>query len=336
MHAQLEAHAAADSRVPAPRRWARGAIAAEGRSRCSGRRGPASRTACRGRRCSRCTRASKGSSRRPGNDASLTQLWGPRYNTYVVAKRDFALFSLGRLPDNEKGRRRAEETADRERDLDGRRMTDREVAGALGIGNAIRYAATTGTVAIRGRRPRAGRLDRGGRRHRPGRRLPRARSALPPRLRAGDRPRGSRAGPESPGARVLPHSPRSRESLGGRSIAARRRVAAGGGRARDARQGASDASARLLPSGDAYFLLDRAERGGSSLSAEDRGRLWTSRSGQERSWSTARSAAPGGRPGIVRVGAWRTALGRSADAVEGRRPPSLPGLGREIEVVWET
>src|SRR3954467_5561701 len=32
-------------------------------------------------------------------DPSLVQLWGPRYSTYVVAKRDFALFSLGRLPD---------------------------------------------------------------------------------------------------------------------------------------------------------------------------------------------------------------------------------------------
>src|SRR6476620_5481187 len=30
-------------------------------------------------------------------DPSLAQLWGPRYNAYVVAKRDFALFSLGRL-----------------------------------------------------------------------------------------------------------------------------------------------------------------------------------------------------------------------------------------------
>src|SRR4029077_2447363 len=30
-------------------------------------------------------------------DPSLAQLWGPRYHTYVVAKRDFALFSLGRL-----------------------------------------------------------------------------------------------------------------------------------------------------------------------------------------------------------------------------------------------
>src|SRR5438876_2031581 len=32
---------------------------------------------------------------------SLIQLWGPRYQVYVVAKRDFALFSLARLPDNE-------------------------------------------------------------------------------------------------------------------------------------------------------------------------------------------------------------------------------------------
>ena len=40
--------------------------------------------------------------------SSLAQLWGPRYHTYVVPKRDFALFSLGRLPDNAKGRLRAE------------------------------------------------------------------------------------------------------------------------------------------------------------------------------------------------------------------------------------
>src|SRR5690349_6063414 len=34
----------------------------------------------------------------------LAQLWGPRYNTYAVARRDFALFSVGRLPDSERGR----------------------------------------------------------------------------------------------------------------------------------------------------------------------------------------------------------------------------------------
>ena len=37
------------------------------------------------------------------DDPSLTQLWGPRYNTYVVAKRDFALFSLGQAPGHREG-----------------------------------------------------------------------------------------------------------------------------------------------------------------------------------------------------------------------------------------
>ena len=83
-------------------------------------------------------------------DSSLAQLWGPRYNAYVVAKRDFALFSLGRLPDDAKSRLRAERMAERlHAGLDGRRMTDREVGHALGVGNGLRYATTTGTVAIR-------------------------------------------------------------------------------------------------------------------------------------------------------------------------------------------
>src|SRR3954449_813692 len=61
-------------------------------------------------------------------DPSLAQMWGPRYSTYVVAKRDFALFSLGRLPESAKGRLRAQELAQRlHAHLDGRRMTDREV-----------------------------------------------------------------------------------------------------------------------------------------------------------------------------------------------------------------
>src|SRR4051812_5253793 len=37
-------------------------------------------------------------------DPSLVQLWGPRYQVYVVAKPDFPLFSLARLPETEKGR----------------------------------------------------------------------------------------------------------------------------------------------------------------------------------------------------------------------------------------
>jgi hypothetical protein len=57
-------------------------------------------------------------------DPSLVQLWGPRYSAYVVAARDVSVFSLGRLPDDAKGRQVAEDQADRLRALLGRtRMT---------------------------------------------------------------------------------------------------------------------------------------------------------------------------------------------------------------------
>ncbi|HZD24364.1 MAG TPA: hypothetical protein VE569_13335, partial [Acidimicrobiia bacterium] len=84
-------------------------------------------------------------------DPSLVQLWGPRYSVYVVAAADRALFSLGRMPDSDKGRRRATEvTAQLHAVLDGRRLTDREVGNALGYNhNRLRYAATTGRVVIR-------------------------------------------------------------------------------------------------------------------------------------------------------------------------------------------
>ena len=37
-------------------------------------------------------------------EPSLVQLWGPRYHAYAIAARDLALFSLGTLPDDSKGR----------------------------------------------------------------------------------------------------------------------------------------------------------------------------------------------------------------------------------------
>jgi hypothetical protein len=84
-------------------------------------------------------------------DPSLVQLWGPRFSTYVVAARDHPIFSLARMPDDARGRRRAEEIADRlDAFLAGRRMTDREAG--LGIGEhsfRLRYAAATGRVLIR-------------------------------------------------------------------------------------------------------------------------------------------------------------------------------------------
>lgn len=84
-------------------------------------------------------------------DPSLVQLWGPRFSAYVVAEPDLGVFSLGRLPDDGEARRKAEDLADRlHAFLDGRRMAYGEVGRALGVNpNQLRYAAPTGRVAIR-------------------------------------------------------------------------------------------------------------------------------------------------------------------------------------------
>lgn len=84
-------------------------------------------------------------------DPSLMQVWGPRYHVYVVPARDLAVFSLSRLPDGGKTRRTAEDLAARLHAFLGRaRMRDDEAGQALGVhGNTLRYAALTGTLAIR-------------------------------------------------------------------------------------------------------------------------------------------------------------------------------------------
>src|SRR5690606_16475004 len=46
-------------------------------------------------------------------DPAFVQVWGPRYSTYVVAERDVALFTLSRLPEDEKGLARATDIAER-------------------------------------------------------------------------------------------------------------------------------------------------------------------------------------------------------------------------------
>lgn len=84
-------------------------------------------------------------------DASLAQLWGPRYHVFVVAARDHAVFSLGTFPDDAKGRRRAENLAARLHGfLGGARMNYGDVGRALGVHpNSLRYASSSGTLLIR-------------------------------------------------------------------------------------------------------------------------------------------------------------------------------------------
>jgi hypothetical protein len=82
---------------------------------------------------------------------SLVQLWGPRFNNYVVAARDLPVFSLGRLPDDARRRARAHDLASRlHAFLDGRRIANNQAERALGLpSNMLRYAAPTGTVLLR-------------------------------------------------------------------------------------------------------------------------------------------------------------------------------------------
>src|SRR5579885_2975475 len=84
------------------------------------------------------------------DDPSLVQVWGPRFQLYVVAEQDLPLFTLARLPESGRTRERAFDFADRlERALAGERMRDRDVFKELGVGNSIRYATLTGRLAIR-------------------------------------------------------------------------------------------------------------------------------------------------------------------------------------------
>jgi hypothetical protein len=264
--------------------------------------------------------------------SSLAQLWGPRYATYVVAKRDFALFSLGRQPDDEKGRTRAERTAEMlHAFLDGRRMPDREVHAALGVGNSIKYAATTGTIAIRWE----------------GARAPVIWSVPAPKITpaAARRELAKRYlhvfGPTT--AKSFARWAAISQPAAAATFASLELVPAGDEvllavdeelmRAAPSKP----APARLLPSGDSYWLLDGAERSLLVPDAKQQARLWT-----PRVWPGALLV-----DGEVR-GTWRRALHKLSietwvkltrgqrDAVEAEAAAlPLPGLERDIAVVWD-
>ena len=273
------------------------------------------------------------------NDRSLAQLWGPRYRTYVVAKRDFALFSLGRHPDNAKSRLRAERIAAQlHAQLDGARMKDGEVGRALGVNpNSFRYAATTGTVAIRWE----------------GARAPTVWTVPAPRMDPAEACRELARrylrifGPTTADgfARWAGISRRSaanaftslegsllpvRSPLGDEWLLVEDEPAMGAAEI-------APAAARLLPSGDAYFLLDGAERELLVPRADQRERLWTSRvwpgallvEGEIRgTWRRAQHT--------VQIDAWARLSRARRDAIEAEaRALPLP-VEREIEVAWSS
>ncbi|HJX07844.1 MAG TPA: crosslink repair DNA glycosylase YcaQ family protein [Actinomycetota bacterium] len=213
-------------------------------------------------------------------DPSLVQLWGPRYSAYVVAVQDLAVFSLGRLPDDAKGRKRAEDAADKVESVLGMdtKMGYGEVGAALGVNaNALRYGTTTGRLVIRWE----------------GARQPTLWCVPPPPITPEDaRLELARRylhvfGPTTPTsfARWAGITPRGGsvafEALAGSLVEVRTPIGdAWMLRADESELRAApgpDAPARLLPSGDAYFLLQGNDRKLLVPDAKRRAELWTTR-----------------------------------------------------------
>lgn len=269
---------------------------------------------------------------------SLVQLWGPRFNTYVVAAQDLAVFSLARLPDDTRGRQIAEEMARRlDEHLGGARMTDREAGRALGVGNGLRYATTTGTVVIRWEGARApivwtvpqptvephdARVELARRYlHIFGPTTPEAFTKW-----AGIAPRQGKAAFDALEGSLTP----VRTPIGDRWI-----MTSDEARLRSAP--ASAAPARLLPSGDSYWLLHGSDRDLLVPDVDHQRELWTPRvwpgallvDGEiVGTWRRAQEK--------VAIGTWRRLTRAQVAAVEAEATSlPLPGIQGQIVVRWD-
>ncbi len=270
---------------------------------------------------------------------SLVQLWGPRYQVYVVAAADLALFSLGRLPDDASGRARAQGVAARlHAHLDGARLPYGQAGQGLDVNaNSLRYGATTGTVLIRWEGARAPTVWT----------VPapdvdplEARLELARRYLHALGPTTTRAFATWAGV-SLRSAVTAFESLRESLTAVRTPIGDAWILTDDepmfrAEPGPA-APARLLPSGDAYYLLQRDERALLVPDPDRRGMLWT-----PRVW-----------PGAVMVGGeirgtWRRAHDLMTVESWGRFSPAereaveaeaaalpLPGIQGRINVRWE-
>ena len=272
-------------------------------------------------------------------DSSLVQVWGPRFSAYVIAERDRAVFTLGRLPAGGKGLRRAEDTAARlHAFLDGRRMRYDEAGLGVGVHpNALRYAAPTGTVLIRWE----------------GARLPVIWTVPRPEIDPGEaRLELARRylhvfGPTTPAAFAkwggigAAEGRVAFDALAEQVMAVRTPVGDGWILTSDERsfraKPSPAAPARLLPSGDPYFLLHGVDRELLVPDESQRRELWTSRVwpgallvGGEVVGTWRRANA------VVAVQTWRRLSTAERQAVEAEAESlPLPGLNGQIVVRWD-
>jgi Winged helix DNA-binding domain len=272
-------------------------------------------------------------------DPSLVHVWGPRYSTYLVPARDHAVFTVGRYPDAPHRRRRAEDMATRlHAFLAGRQLTDSVAQKEMGVGNAVKYATTTGTVLIRWAGSTAPTVWT----------VPRPEIEPLEARRELVRRYLHILGPGTPEAFVKWAGVGERDaraafdSLSGSLAAVRTPIGVAWILAGDEptfREAAGAAApARLLPSGDTYFLYWGAGRELLVPDAARRAELWTTRV-----WPGAVLVA-----GEI-VGTWRRAQAELSvhpwrklskgelDAVESEAHSlPLPGIEREVAVRWST
>ena len=211
-------------------------------------------------------------------DPAYVQVWGPRYSVFTVPAADHPLFTIGRLPEASSGRTRAHDTADRIDDmLDGRALPLREVSRALGVSsNSLRYAATTGRILIRwdgARQPTIWTVEA------PSIDPAKAQADLARRYLHIFGPATSDSFSAWAGIR-RDAAARTFDRLRRSIISVETPIGVGWLLNRDVDTLVTadpPASTRILPSGDAYYLLQGRQRELLVPDADARDRLWTSR-----------------------------------------------------------
>jgi len=272
-------------------------------------------------------------------DPSLVQVWGLRYTTYVVPAGDHAPFTLGRLPETGGTRRKAEDLAARlHAHLGGRRLDAGEAGAALGVNpNAFRYAAMTGTVLIRwdgARQPTVWtvprpEVDPAGTRSELARRYLHALGpGTPARFAAwaGVSARAAVSRFDALGESLVPVRTPIGDAFVLASDEALLRVPDG-----------APAPARLLPSGDLFYLLQGADRELLVPDPDRRASLWTSRVWPGAVLVDGDVAGTWRRAGAsVTVQPWRRLTREARAAVEAEAATlPLPEAHGEVDVRWE-
>ena len=272
-------------------------------------------------------------------DAALAQVWGPRFSAYVVAADDVAVFTLGRWPDDPERQRYAREAADQsEAFLDGRRLPYGEVGRGLGRHpNSLRYGTTTGRILIRWEGARQATMWT----------IP-APTIEPPEARLELARRFLHVfGPATAAsfgdwAGIKPHRSRTifedlepeltpvRTPIGDAWILARDETALAAGTR------SSPATARLLPSGDTFTLLQGGDRNLLVPDAAHRAELWTPRVWPGAVLVDGEIVGTWRRAGsTVDVATWRGLTGPKRSAVEAEAASfPLPDVRGTIRVRW--